>query len=92
MSTPNPTANPTPASNPQPLPSPPRRNNGARRLGLGLLALVILLAAIGYAFYWFGHARYFESTDDAYVNGDVVQVSSEQPGTVLAVQDRKSVV
>ncbi len=41
--------------------------------------------ALGYAFYWFGHARYFEATDDAYVNGDVVQVSSQEPGTVLAV-------
>jgi len=90
MSTPTPTANPTPTSNPPPPAPPPAapprpRNNGARRLGLGLLALVVVLAGIGYGFYWFGHARYFESTDDAYVNGDVVQVSSEQAGTVLAV-------
>src|ERR1035438_10481292 len=35
--------------------------------------------------YWFIHARHFETTDDAYVNGDVVQVSSQQPGTVLGV-------
>jgi membrane fusion protein, multidrug efflux system len=84
MSTPNPTANPSPTSNPPPS-APPRRNNGARRIGLAVLLLLVLVAGIGYAFYWFGHARYFESTDDAYVNGDVVQVSSEQPGTVLAV-------
>jgi membrane fusion protein, multidrug efflux system len=85
MSTPNPTANPTPTSNPPPAPPPRPRNKGARRLGLGLLALVVLLALVGYGFYWFSHARYFESTDDAYVNGDVVQISSEQAGTVLAV-------
>ena len=30
-------------------------------------------------------ARHFETTDDAYVNGDVVQISSQEPGTVLAV-------
>ena len=35
--------------------------------------------------YWFFDGRYFESTDDGYVNGDVVQVTSEVPGTVLAL-------
>lgn len=29
--------------------------------------------------------RYFESTDDAYVNGNVVQVTSEVPGTVVSL-------
>ena len=67
---------------PQPAPHP---HNGARRLWLLILAVVVLLAAVGYGVYWFGHARYFESTDDAYVNGDVVQISSQEPGTVLAV-------
>ena len=62
-----------------------RNSNGHRRLGLSLLALVVLLGAIAYAFYWFGYARHFEATDDAYVNGDVVQVSSQESGTVLAV-------
>jgi membrane fusion protein (multidrug efflux system) len=56
-----------------------------RRLGLGLLSLVVLIGAAAYAVYWFGYARHFEATDDAYVNGDVVQISSQQPGTVLAV-------
>src|SRR5579872_3728206 len=74
MSTPNPVASHT-----------ARPTNGRRRLGLTLLALVVLLGAAGYAFYWFGYARHFEATDDAYVNGDVVQVSSQEPGTVLAV-------
>jgi membrane fusion protein (multidrug efflux system) len=35
--------------------------------------------------YWFFDGRYYESTDDAYVNGDVVQVTSEIPGTVIAL-------
>ena len=71
-----------------PPPTPPaaaRPHNGARRLWLLILAIVVLLAAAGYGVYWFGHARYFETTDDAYVNGDVVQISSQEPGTVLAV-------
>jgi membrane fusion protein (multidrug efflux system) len=40
---------------------------------------------LGYLGYWFFDGRYFESTDDAYVNGDVVQVTSEVPGTVLSL-------
>ncbi|MGA8706091.1 MAG: HlyD family efflux transporter periplasmic adaptor subunit [Steroidobacteraceae bacterium] len=74
MSTPNPVAS-----------HAARPTHGRRRLGLTVLALLVLLGAVGYAFYWFGYARYFEATDDAYVNGDVVQISSQEPGTVLAV-------
>jgi membrane fusion protein (multidrug efflux system) len=77
MNTPNPN-----------VPAPPARavkSNGARRIGLLLLLLAVLLAGLGYGLYWYGYARYFETTDDAYVSGDVVTVSSEVPGTVLAV-------
>lgn len=59
--------------------------NKSRRIGLALLALAVLAGALGYGAYWFGYARHFEGTDDAYVNGDVVQISSQEPGTVLAV-------
>ena len=65
-------------------PSPVPRNR-ARRLGLLALGAVVVLSGLGYAGYWFLDGRYFESTDDAYVNGDVVQVTSEVPGTVLAL-------
>ena len=57
----------------------------ARRLGLLGLGAVVLLSGLGYAAYWFFDARYYESTDDGYVNGDVVQVTSEVPGTVLSL-------
>ena len=51
-------------------------------MGLGA---VVILGGLGYLGYWFLDGRYYESTDDAYVNGDVVQVTSEVPGTVLAL-------
>jgi len=57
----------------------------ARRLGLLGLGAVVLLAGLGYGAYWFFDSRFYESTDDAYVNGDVVQITSEVPGTVLSV-------
>ncbi len=44
-----------------------------------------MLCGFGYLGYWFFDGRYYESTDDAYVNGDVVQVTSEIPGTVIAL-------
>lgn len=57
----------------------------ARRLGLIALTLVLLLCTLSYAAYWFLDGRFYESTDDAYVNGDVVQITSEVPGTVLGL-------
>jgi membrane fusion protein, multidrug efflux system len=72
----------TPATKTPPSPVSPNR---ARRLGLLALGAVVVLSGLGYAGYWFLDGRYFESTDDAYVNGDVVQVTSEVPGTVLAL-------
>jgi membrane fusion protein (multidrug efflux system) len=49
------------------------------------LGALVALCGVGYLGYWFFDGRYYESTDDAYVNGDVVQVTSEVPGTVIAV-------
>jgi membrane fusion protein (multidrug efflux system) len=57
----------------------------ARRRGLLGLGLVVVLGALAYGAYWFLDARYYESTNDAYVNGDVVQVTAEIPGTVVAL-------
>src|SRR5277367_2347270 len=61
----------------------PRR---VRHVGLWALAAVVVLGGIGYGAYWFVDGRFYESTDDAYVNGDVVQVTSEIPGTVLSLK------
>lgn len=59
--------------------------NGARRRGLLILAAVVAIAGIGYATYWFTVARYYQSTDDAYVASDIVQVTSEVSAAVLGV-------
>ena len=59
--------------------------NRTRHTGLYALGVVVLLGGIGYFMYWLLDASFYESTDDAYVNGDVVQITSEVPGTVLAL-------
>jgi membrane fusion protein, multidrug efflux system len=64
-----------------------------RRRNLTILAVLVIAGAVGYAGYWYRFARYFESTDDSYVNGDIVQITTEIPGTViqLHVDDTQSV-
>jgi len=56
----------------------------ARRRAFTIFGVVLLVAAIGWAGYWLA-TRHYESTDDAYVAGDVLQVTSEIPGTIIAV-------
>ncbi len=59
--------------------------NNNRRRGFAILGLVVLVAAIAYGAYWFLSARFFESTDDAYVAGNIVAVTSREPATVMAL-------
>lgn len=65
--------------------SPAANGNGARRRGLLILGAVVALAAIGYTAYWLLVSRHYESTDDAYVASDIVQITSEVSGAVLGV-------
>jgi membrane fusion protein (multidrug efflux system) len=58
---------------------------GSRRLRLTILALVVILCGVAYGTYWLLYASNFESTDDSYVDGDVVQITSEVPGTVVGL-------
>jgi membrane fusion protein, multidrug efflux system len=69
----------------QPAASAQAANNGKRKRMMTLLVIVILIAAIAYGLYYFLVARFRESTDDAYVNGNVVQITPQVTGTVIAV-------
>jgi len=59
--------------------------NGRRVLLLSLLIGLFLAAGIGYGIYWALVARYAETTDDAYVGGNLVQITPQVSGTVLAI-------
>ncbi len=61
------------------------RSRGSRRRGFIILTLVVVLCAAAYGSYWFLYARHVESTDDAYVDGDVVHITSEVSGTVIGL-------
>ncbi|MEC3765694.1 MULTISPECIES: HlyD family secretion protein [Cupriavidus] len=59
--------------------------NGKRKRMLLSLTAAIVVAGIGYGVYWGLYARHFESTDDAYVAGNVVQVTPLVAGTVVSI-------
>ncbi|PLP99562.1 EmrA/EmrK family multidrug efflux transporter periplasmic adaptor subunit [Cupriavidus pauculus] len=56
-----------------------------RKRLLALLGLTTLVAAAGYGTYYYTVARFHEETDDAYVNGNLVQLTPQVSGTVIAV-------
>jgi len=73
MSTPNPateTAAPT---------------NGKRKLLLRLVLLIVVVGAIGFGIWYYTIGRWYEGTDDAYVNGNVVQITPQVAGTVVRI-------
>ena len=78
-------------STPNPAPNPEPKNSAAeteieaprsRRRGL-VIAGIALVALIGLGVWW--HSTYSEDTDDAQVNGHLIQVSSRIAGQVLKV-------
>ena len=61
------------------------KDNSRRRKGLTALATVVALAGLGWAAYEWLVARHYESTDNAYVQGNVVQITPQVSGTVMAI-------
>ncbi|HVU81217.1 MAG TPA: EmrA/EmrK family multidrug efflux transporter periplasmic adaptor subunit [Rhodanobacteraceae bacterium] len=61
-----------------------KRLNRRRWLLRGLVAVIVIVAII-WALYHFLVGRWYESTDDAYVNGNVVQITPQVPGTVISI-------
>src|ERR1700745_3236867 len=59
---------------------------GSRRWRLlGALGALVLTAGAVYGTYWAQVLRYRQSTDDAYVNGNVVQITPQISGTVVSI-------
>lgn len=66
-------------------PSSPPRPHRKRWRALLLLSLLFatMLAVVGG--YWHFHARWYVSTDNAYVSGNIIQITPQIPGTVVSV-------
>jgi membrane fusion protein (multidrug efflux system) len=63
-----------------------RNSNGRRQRLLLQLGAAFLAAGLVYAGYWWFIGQYHESTDDAYVAGNVVSVTPQIAGTVTAIE------
>jgi len=61
----------------------PKKNS--RGLMLRILVVVVVLGIIAFALWYFLDGRWYESTDDAYVNGNVVQVTPQISATVVSI-------
>ncbi|HST00775.1 MAG TPA: hypothetical protein VLJ84_03870, partial [Usitatibacter sp.] len=59
----------------------PADASSKRRKWLSIVGLVFIVGAIGYGLYYTFVLSHHESTDDAYVNGNVVQITSQVAGT-----------
>jgi membrane fusion protein (multidrug efflux system) len=71
----------------------PPDNRGRRRLLLGILGAVVLVAGVGYGGYWFFIGRFYETTNDAYLGADSVTIAPKVGGYVaeLNVADNQTV-
>jgi membrane fusion protein (multidrug efflux system) len=63
----------------------PASKSSKRKILLALLAATLGLSGAAYGAYYYLDARYHVDTDDAYVNGNVVQITPQVTGTVIAV-------
>jgi membrane fusion protein, multidrug efflux system len=76
-------ANPAPAS--QAAQGQPQKNPRKRKLLMFGLLIIVILAGIGVWGWYEVYGRWNESTDDAYVNGNVVEITPQVTGTVVSI-------
>src|SRR4051812_24440396 len=78
---------PTPASAPAAAPAAPvSAGNPTRRKALTAIAVAVLVVGGGYGAYYWLTGRHSESTDNAYVQANVVQITAQVGGTVTAIR------
>src|SRR5258705_4327983 len=76
-----PAANAATPSPPAPASPPNRKRN---RL-LAAMAAVVVLGALATGAWWWFDGRWHETTDDAYANGNLVQLTPQIPGIVVRI-------
>ena len=61
------------------------QGNPARKKAITAVTILVVIGAIAYGVYWALVLNHFESTDNAYVQGNVVQITPQVVGTVVAI-------
>lgn len=82
-------ADPTPAA----APAAPVRRPRLRRVAIALVSVLAVGAAAAGTHHWWTAGRFVESTDDAYVGGDVTVIAPKVAGFIatIEVQDNQAV-
>lgn len=60
------------------------QGNHSRKRALWGFTLLLLMLGLAWFCYWYFYLRYYESTDDAYANGNFINVNSVISGAVVA--------
>jgi membrane fusion protein (multidrug efflux system) len=76
---------PTPAASAASVAPEAPAGNGKRRRALTALAAVVIVAGGGWGLYEWLVASHYEDTDNAYVQGNVIQITPQIGGTVMAI-------
>ena len=66
-------------------PEAPAASNGKRRRALTALAAVVIVVGGGWGVYEWLVASHYEDTDNAYVQGNVIQITPQISGTVMSI-------
>jgi membrane fusion protein (multidrug efflux system) len=78
------TSDPVPGGSSAAATAPPSTNR--RSLLLGLLGVTVLVGLIAWGAWYLAEGRWHESTDDAYVGGNVVPITPRIAGTVVSIE------
>ncbi len=74
-----------PDNNVDPAPPNAAQQHHQRTIAMEVLVIVFLAIGIAWFLHWFIWGRFEVYTDDAYVNGNMVQLMSQVPGTVVEI-------
>ncbi len=76
---------PNASASPAPAAARPAGNPQGRRKGLTAVAAAVVLGAIAWGGWHYMVSRNFQTTDNAYVGGNVVQITPQVGGTVISI-------
>lgn len=65
--------------------APPTKNNPKRRKSLIILGTVVVIGGIAFGLYEWLVSSHYETTDNAYVQGNIIQITPQISGTVQAI-------
>lgn len=69
-----------------PIPHKNVASNPMRRIYLVRMTVIFFIIALLCFFYWLFIARFYEETDDAYVSGNIIPITSQVDGIIIAVK------